>query len=81
MENYIKKFYLDTEKDIIVNLYKTKDDEITAILTTPNHRSGNLIKNLATLFNVDTQKDENGLRIIVVKIIIKMILINKNINE
>ena len=68
MENYIKKFYLDTEKDIIINLYKTKNDEITAILTTPNHKSGNLITNLAKLFNVETQKDENGMKIIVVKI-------------
>ena len=27
----ISKFYLDKEKDIIVNLYRTKEDEITYI--------------------------------------------------
>ena len=33
----VKKFYLDKEKDIIVNLSKTGEDEITYILETPNH--------------------------------------------
>ena len=43
----ISKFYLDKEKDIIVNLKKTNQDEITYVLETPNHNTGNLITNLA----------------------------------
>ena len=43
----LNRFYLDKEKDIIVNLKKTDADEITYILETPNHNTGNLITNLA----------------------------------
>ena len=60
----IKKFYLDKEKDIIVNLIKSKKDEITYILETPNHNTGNLITNLAKLCNVETVKNENDMKII-----------------
>lgn len=61
----INKFYLDKEKDIIVNLKKTKQDEITYILETPNHNTGNLITNLAKLCNVETIKNEKDMKIIV----------------
>ena len=64
----IKKFYLDKEKDIIVNLIKSKKDEITYILETPNHNTGNLITNLAKLCNVETVKNENDMKIITGKI-------------
>lgn len=60
----LSKFYLDKEKDIIVNLYKTVKDEITYILETPNHNTGNLITNLAKTCKVDTIKDENDMKII-----------------
>mgnify|MGYP004501332375 CR=1 FL=1 len=60
----IKKFYLDKEKDIIVNLFKTNDDEITYILETPNHNSGNLITNLAKICNMQTIKNEKDMKII-----------------
>ena len=60
----IKKFYLDKEKDIIVNLVKSKKDEITYILETPNHNTGNLITNLAKICNVETVKNENDMKII-----------------
>ena len=63
-ENFITKFYLDKEKDIIVNLYKTGEDEITYILETPNHHTGNLITNLAKVCNVETIKNENDMKII-----------------
>ena len=33
----LNRFYLDKEKDIIVNLYKINKDEIKYILETPNH--------------------------------------------
>ena len=38
------KFYLDKEKDIIVNLYKISEDEIEYILETPNHKKNNLTR-------------------------------------
>ena len=47
MKKLFNKFYLDKEKDIIVNLYQTSQDEITYILETPNHKKGTLITNLA----------------------------------
>ena len=70
MENlvYFNKFYLDKEKDIIVNLYKSGKDEITYILETPNHNTGNLITNLAKICNVKTIKNENDMKIIKGKI-------------
>jgi len=62
------KFYLDKEKDIIVNIYKEKKDEITYILETPNHNTGNLITNLAKLCKLETIKNENDMKIITNKI-------------
>ena len=64
----IKKFYLDKEKDIVVNLSKTNDDEITYILETPNHNTGNLITNLAKICRLKTIKNENNMKIITGKI-------------
>ena len=61
---YFNKFYLDKEKDIIVNLYKSNIDELTYILETPNHNTGNLITNLAKICNVETIKNENDMKII-----------------
>ena len=63
-EILFNKFYLDKEKDIIVELYKSKQDEITYILRTPNHNTGNLITNLAKICNLETIKDENDMKII-----------------
>ena len=60
----VKKFYLDKEKDIIVNLYKTNEDELTYILETPNHGTGNLITNLAKICNLETIKNENDAKYI-----------------
>jgi len=45
----VNRFYLDKEKDIIVSIYREKEDEIRYILETPNHNTGNLITNLAKL--------------------------------
>lgn len=60
----LNKFYLDKEKDIIINIYKEKEDEIKYILETPNHNTGNLITNLAKLCNLETIKNENDMKII-----------------
>ena len=64
----LNKFYLDKEKDIIVNLKKSKEDELTYILETPNHNTGNLITNLAKICGLETVKNENDMKIITGKI-------------
>ena len=64
--NFFKRFYLDKEKDIIVNLYKhyNNTDELIYIIETPNHGTGNLITNLAKICNVQTTKNLNDMKII-----------------
>ena len=62
--NKFGQFYLDKEKDIIVDLYHVNEDEIEYILRTPNHHTGNLITNIAKICNVETVKDENDMKII-----------------
>jgi len=63
---FFKKFYLDKEKDIIINLYKSNenDDELTYIIETPNHGTGNLITNLAKVCGVTTTKNKNDMKLI-----------------
>lgn len=61
---FFDKFYLDKEKDIIVNLYLSNEDEMTYILETPNHNTGNLISNLAKICGVKTVKNENDMKMI-----------------
>lgn len=60
----LNKFYLDKEKDIIVNLYRINEDEIKYVLETPNHNTGNLITNLAKICNCETIKNEKDMKII-----------------
>ena len=60
----LNKFYLDKEKDIIVNIYRENLDEVTYVLETPNHNTGNLITNLAKLCNYETVKNEKDMKII-----------------
>ena len=60
----VQKFYLDKEKDIIVNLYKSKEDEMTYVLETPHHNTGNLITNLAKICGVETIKNGQDMKII-----------------
>ncbi len=57
------QFYLDKEKDIIVELY-SKDAQLTYILRTPYHKTGNLITNLASLCNLPISFDKSGLKVI-----------------
>ncbi len=64
MKKLFNKFYLDKEKDIIVNLYQTSQDELTYILETPNHKKGTLITNLAKICHLETEKNENDMKII-----------------
>ena len=57
------RFYLDKEKDMIVDL-SMEDGELSYVLRTPNHGTGNLITNLARLCNLPISFDEQGLKVI-----------------
>ena len=60
---YFAWFFLDKEKDIIVNLYKDLD-RMYYCLKTPNHASGNLIRNIAKICDLELTKDENDMLVI-----------------
>lgn len=60
---YFTCFFLDKEKDIIVNLYKDLE-RMLYILKTPNHGTGNLIRNIAKTCNLELTKDDNEMLII-----------------
>lgn len=60
---WFQRFYLDKEKDIIVDLYQ-EGETLLSVLSTPNHGTGNLIRNLAKLCHLPLSKDENGLLVI-----------------
>ena len=60
---YFGKFYLDKEKDIIVELELT-DGGMSYILRTPNHAKGNLITNLANLCSLPLSMGDDGLKVI-----------------
>lgn len=60
---YLTCFFLDNEKDIIVNLYKDLD-KLFYVLKTPNHSTGNLIRNLARTCNLPLKNDEDGMLIV-----------------
>jgi adenosine deaminase len=62
--NFFDKFYLDKEHDIIVNLYKENEDGLVYIIETPNHKTGNLITNLAKICNLPITKNERDMKII-----------------
>ena len=57
------RFYLDKEKDIIVDLYR-QGEALRYVLRTPNHGTGNLIMNLARLCELPLDEDKQGLKII-----------------
>ncbi|MDD5866357.1 MAG: adenosine deaminase [Lachnospiraceae bacterium] len=60
---YFTSFALDNEKDILVNLYWDLD-QLQYELETPNHHSGNLIRNLARLCQLPLSTNEEGLLVI-----------------
>ena len=60
---FFQQFYLDREKDIVVDLYM-EGDRLFHVIRTPNHSTGNLITNLARLCELETTEDENGLKVI-----------------
>ncbi|MBR0461177.1 MAG: hypothetical protein IJJ00_00455 [Erysipelotrichaceae bacterium] len=58
---YYDCLYLDKEKDIVIEFYKEKGS-FFYLLRTPNHKSGNLITNLARICDLEISYDENGLK-------------------
>ncbi|MBQ6036593.1 MAG: adenosine deaminase [Lachnospiraceae bacterium] len=60
---FFQRFYLDKEKDMIVDLYE-EDGGISYVLRTPNHHTGNLITNLSRLCGLPASFDEDGLKVI-----------------
>ena len=60
---YFGRFSLDKEKDILVELYREKD-ALHYVLRTPNHGTGNLIRNLARLCDLPLSEDAQGLMVI-----------------
>lgn len=57
------KFYLDKEKDVIIELDMTKEG-LFYTLRTPNHAKGNLITNLANLCSLPLSTGDDGLKVI-----------------
>ena len=60
---YFGQFSLDKEKDILVELYR-EGEALRYVLRTPNHGTGNLIRNLATLCRLPLSEDAQGLLVI-----------------
>ncbi len=57
----INQFCLDKEKDIIVTLYE-ESGKLFYVLRTPNHKTGNLISNLAAVCQLETCIGTDGLK-------------------
>ncbi len=60
---YFGQFSLDKEKDILVEL-RREGETLSYVLRTPNHGTGNLIRNLAKLCKLPLSEDESGLKVI-----------------
>ena len=60
---WFQQFFLDREQDIVVDLYM-EGDRLFHVIRTPNHHSGNLIRNLARLCGLETETGEQGLLVI-----------------
>ena len=62
---WFQRFYLDKEKDMIVDLYREEGrGTMYFVLSTPNHGTGNLIRNLAALCGLPLSEGRNGLLVI-----------------
>ena len=58
------RFYLDKEKDICVAMDRNEAGEMAYVLSTPNHSTGNLICNLASLCHLPITRSPKGFFII-----------------
>lgn len=63
MPNYLNKFYLDKEKDIVVSIFED-DKGFYYEIRTPNHHTANLIVNLAKISNLKTISDDKDIKYI-----------------
>ena len=62
---WFQRFYLDKEKDMIVDLYREEGrGTMHFVLSTPNHGTGNLIRNLAALCGLPLSEGKSGLLVI-----------------
>lgn len=61
---FFGRFYLDNEKDMIVNLYRGSADRLFYELETPNHHTGNLIRNFASVCRLPLSTNREGLQVI-----------------
>lgn len=61
---YFGRFYLDNEKDMVVNLYRDDTDRLFYELETPNHHTGNLIRNFASVCRLPLSMNKKGLQVI-----------------
>ena len=62
-DNYINKFYLDNEKDIVVSIY-SDDKGIYYVIDALNHHTNNLIENLAKVCCLKPKEYSNGIKYI-----------------
>lgn len=62
-DNYINKFYLDNEKDIVVSIY-SDDKGIYYVIDALNHHTNNLIENLANVCCLKPKEYSNGIKYI-----------------
>ncbi len=60
---FFQQFYLDREKDMAVELY-LEGERLFYVIRTPNHRTGNLIANLARLCALETSRDDHDTDVI-----------------
>ena len=60
---FFTRFYLDKEKDLIVDLF-LDGNELRYVLRTPNHGTGNLITNISRLCELPLSYDGQGLKVI-----------------
>ena len=60
---FFQRFYLDREKDMAVDLYM-EAERLFYVIRTPNHHTGNLIRNFARLCGLETSQGEDGLMVI-----------------
>ncbi len=63
MKEYWNYFFLDNEKDMIVNLFRD-GERLFYELETPNHHSGNLIRNFAKICRLPLSVNRDGLFVI-----------------
>lgn len=59
----LTQFYLDIEKDIIVNLFRD-EKRLYYELETPNYKTGNLIRNLSKVCHLPLSQREDGFLVI-----------------